>query len=220
MTEKKLQASVTGARIRMGRPKDQAKRQAILAAAVQLFTSTPYDMVTMEAVAAQAGVSKMTVYSHFEDKETLFEMIVTSVSDRMVAAFGASDRDDASLRERLVCIGIGFMSIILGPDVIGLSQMLPMALRSSQVLTERFHNAGPGRVKPLLIDMIASAAESGQLEVDDPLLAAQDLFSLWEGGLKPDHGCGGGGVVTPEAIDRHVRRGTDVFLRAYTPRAG
>ena len=211
---------MTVSRSRVGRPKDQAKRQAILTAAVQLFTSTPYDMVTMEAVATQAGVSKMTVYSHFEDKETLFEMIVTSVSDRMVAAFGASDRDDASLRERMVCIGIGFMSIILGPDVIGLSQMLPMALRSNQALTERFHAAGPGRVKPLLIAMIATAAESGQLEVDDPLLAAQDLFSQWEGGLKPDHGCGVVDLVSSEEIDRRVRRGTDVFLRAYTPKAG
>ncbi|MFL5280610.1 MAG: TetR/AcrR family transcriptional regulator, partial [Rhodopila sp.] len=64
--------------LRPGRPKDSAKHAAILAAAKQLFARQPFEQVTMEAVAAQAAVSKMTVYSHFRDKETLFEAIVTS----------------------------------------------------------------------------------------------------------------------------------------------
>ena len=62
--------------IRPGRPEDIAKREAIIKAAHALFASQPFDLVTMEAVAARAGVSKMTVYSHFRDKETLFETIV------------------------------------------------------------------------------------------------------------------------------------------------
>ena len=53
-----------------GRPKDPAKRLAILEAAKRLFMQNGYDGSSMDAIAAEAGVSKLTVYSHFTDKET------------------------------------------------------------------------------------------------------------------------------------------------------
>ena len=53
-----------------GRPKDPAKRAAILDAAEKLFLSQGFTGTSMDAVAKEAGVSKLTVYSHFSDKET------------------------------------------------------------------------------------------------------------------------------------------------------
>src|SRR3546814_6260904 len=41
------------------------KRAAIIAAATDLFTHSGYGAVSMDAIAAKAGVSKRTVYSHF-----------------------------------------------------------------------------------------------------------------------------------------------------------
>ncbi|AIL08763.1 TetR/AcrR family transcriptional regulator [Stenotrophomonas maltophilia] len=61
-----------------GRPKDLGKRAAILEAAKVLFIEQGYTGVSMDAIAAQAGVSKLTVYSHFGDKETLFSEAVQS----------------------------------------------------------------------------------------------------------------------------------------------
>ena len=55
-----------------GRPKDLGKRAAILEAAKSLFVDQGYNGVSMDSIAAQACVSKLTVYSHFGDKETLF----------------------------------------------------------------------------------------------------------------------------------------------------
>src|SRR6218665_183527 len=55
-----------------GRPKDPEKRAAILTAAKQLFPDLGFDGTSMDAIAAAAGVSKLTVYSHFNDKESLF----------------------------------------------------------------------------------------------------------------------------------------------------
>ena len=204
-------------RSRLGRPKDPAKHDAIVAAAVHLFSQHPFDVVTMEAVATQARVSKMTVYSHFSDKESLFETIVSSISDRMVAAFAAEGREGLSLRDRLQATGVAFLSILLRPDVMGLSQMLPTALRGRQALTLRFYDAGPGRVKAALAGLIDDAAKQGEIAIDDPILAAEDLFSLWEGGLRAENGCGLIGPITDAMIAQRVRRGTGVFLRAYAP---
>ena len=63
----------------LGRPKDMAKRQAILDAAKTLFLTKGYASTSMDAVASLAGVSKLTVYSHFTDKETLFSSGISTV---------------------------------------------------------------------------------------------------------------------------------------------
>lgn len=200
---------------RSGRPKDTVKREAIVTAARGLFASQPFDLVTMEAVAAQAGVSKMTVYSHFHDKETLFEMIVVATSDQMIAALTAPEPDDG-LRERLIAVGTAFLGVILGSDICKMSHTLPGALRANRHLADRFYAAGPGRVRAALAAMIAAAAQRGELCVDDADLAADDLVSLWEGSMPAKIAFGLSELSTPQEITRRALRGTEVFLRAYT----
>jgi TetR/AcrR family transcriptional regulator, mexJK operon transcriptional repressor len=199
---------------RSGRPKDNAKREAIITAARGLFASQPFDLVTMEAVAAQAGVSKMTVYSHFHDKETLFETIVIATSDQMTSALSDPAQHDG-LRDRLIAVGIGFLGVILGSDICKMSHTLPGALRANRALADRFYAAGPGRVRRALAAMIEAAAERGELSVDDPACAADDLVGLWEGSMPAKIAFGLAELSTPEEIRRRAVRGTDVFLRAY-----
>src|SRR5690348_17437726 len=65
-----------------GRPKDLEKRAAILEAAKRLFPQHGFEGTSMDAVAAEAGVSKLTVYSHFGGKEALFIETVRCKCDR------------------------------------------------------------------------------------------------------------------------------------------
>lgn len=202
---------------RIGRPKDSAKREAILAAARSLFASQPFDLVSMEAVAAQAGVSKMTVYSHFRDKETLFETIVSSTASDMIAALSTPDHD-AELRDRLIAVGFSFLSVILGSDICRMAHTLPGALRANRELAVRFYAAGPGRVRGALASMIDAAVERDELVVDDLAKAADDLVSLWEGSVPAKIAFGLAELSTPDEIRKRAQRGTDVFLRAYRAR--
>jgi len=202
---------------RPGRPKDSVKRAAILAAAEDLFAREAFETVTMEAVAAQAGVSKMTVYSHFTDKETLFETIVTSVSDEMMRAFPAPKHSNEQLDERLTRIGATFLTILLGPKVASMSRNLP-ALRDNKALAQRFYKAGPGRMKAALSKILAEAATDGALELDSAEWAAEDLLSLWEGGLQGLCAFGLAAPATADEIAHRAHRGTRVFLRAYAAR--
>jgi TetR/AcrR family transcriptional repressor of mexJK operon len=184
-------------------------------AAHRLFTSETFDVVTMEAVAALAGVSKMTVYSHFHDKETLFETIVANTADQMFGTLSGPDSSDEGLRERLVAVGTAFLELVLGPDVCRMAHTLPGTLRANPGLAVRFYAAGPGRVRGTLAQIIAAAAERGELEVDDAALAADDLVSLWEGGIPTKIAYGLVDVIAAEEVGRRARRGTEVFLRAY-----
>ena len=197
---------------RIGRPKDSAKRAAILDAATNLFTRQPYDMVKMEDVAALAGVSKMTVYSNFRDKESLFETIIGTISDGMIETLDGPDPGPGDIGDRLVAVGSTFLRLMLGPRIAGLCHSLPGALRSNRALGPRFYNAGPGRGRAALAAMIAVAPD---LEIDDAAQAADDLMSLWESGLCAKIAFGVAEALSEEEIQRRVRRGTDIFLKAY-----
>src|SRR5215510_5181709 len=52
------------------------KFEAILEAAGQLFREHGYGAVSMDQIAREAGVSKATVYAHFESKDRLFASMV------------------------------------------------------------------------------------------------------------------------------------------------
>nr|MBP9183997.1 helix-turn-helix transcriptional regulator [Fuscovulum sp.] len=47
------------------------RERAILDAALKVFAATGYSGATMDAVAAEAGVTKPTLYSYFPSKESL-----------------------------------------------------------------------------------------------------------------------------------------------------
>jgi len=61
-----------------GRPKDVTKRNDILLAASDLFLQRGFHGTSMDALAEAAGVSKATVYSHFTDKNVLYQALIQS----------------------------------------------------------------------------------------------------------------------------------------------
>lgn len=66
---------------RIGRPlvmPTEERKKEIHSAAEQLFGERGYEKVTMAEIAAQAGMSKKTLYVHFADKEALLKSLVAS----------------------------------------------------------------------------------------------------------------------------------------------
>jgi TetR/AcrR family transcriptional regulator, mexJK operon transcriptional repressor len=205
---------------RLGRPKDPGKRAAIIAAAEILFMQHGYDEVTMDAVAAAASVSKMTVYGHFHDKAALFAATVRVCADRMTKgleglAEGHGARD---LEQGLVAFGTALMELLLSPRMAVMSHVLIGTLMKNPALAAAFHEAGPGHTRSVLARAIAAAAARGELVVDSAQDAADDLLSLWQGELPKRLALGLEPPMTPERIAARVRRGTAVFLRAYAAR--
>jgi AcrR family transcriptional regulator len=56
----------------MGRTTTRPTSERILAAATDLFSGSAYSAVSVDDIARQAGLTKMTVYQHFKSKEQLF----------------------------------------------------------------------------------------------------------------------------------------------------
>src|SRR5882757_1318199 len=75
----------------------QRKHAAIAAAALVLFARDGYERTSVDAIAAEAGVSKRTVYSHYGDKENLFLLVLRETYDGMRKRVG--DIVDRNLRD-------------------------------------------------------------------------------------------------------------------------
>ena len=68
------------------------KAAAILAGAMQEFLAHGYAATSMDRVAAAAGVSKATVYNHFQDKEGLFTALIRQLAqEKFQAVFTPQD---------------------------------------------------------------------------------------------------------------------------------
>lgn len=72
-------------RARNAEAKDE-RRSDILRAALALFAETPYDKVTMAALARRTGLAKGTVYLYFDTKEAVFLALLIDQLDDWFAA--------------------------------------------------------------------------------------------------------------------------------------
>jgi AcrR family transcriptional regulator len=82
-----------------------ARRQAILAAALDEFSDRGFAATRLDDVAKRAGVAKGTIYLYFRDKESLFQDLVRDMLAPMVGiieALGQADLPMKALSERIV----------------------------------------------------------------------------------------------------------------------
>jgi AcrR family transcriptional regulator len=78
-----------------GRPRSSHADAAIIDAVLELLAAgTTVEALTMEAVAAKAGVGKATIYRRFADKDELVFAAVEAVKPRPPEPAGRSVRDD------------------------------------------------------------------------------------------------------------------------------
>lgn len=84
--------SVEGARA--GRPRDPEVDRRIRDAALQLLAEGGYEALTIEAVAAAAGVGKASVYRRWAGKEELVVEAVASLTEQPAPVVGTGVRDE------------------------------------------------------------------------------------------------------------------------------
>ncbi|AMS14074.1 TetR family transcriptional regulator [Pseudomonas chlororaphis] len=200
-----------------GRPKDLAKRQAILEAAKTLFLSNGYANTSMDAVATEAGVSKLTVYSHFNDKETLFSAAVAAKCEEQLPTLIFELPAGMPIESVLLNIGRGFHLLINSEESLNLHRLI-MALGSQDPkLSQIFFEAGPQRMVQGMERLLTRIDQSGALRIDKPRNAAEHFFCLLKGtaNFRLLYGCGE--PLSDEAAEEHVREVVGLFMRAYRP---
>src|ERR1035437_4617735 len=103
----------------------EARPQELLAAALDLFVERGYAATRLDDVAAQAGVSKGTLYLYFTNKEELFKAVVReSVLPVLGEAEETIDRYEGSSETLLREIMLGWWQRIGNTKVAGISKLM------------------------------------------------------------------------------------------------
>ncbi|MCG8910187.1 MULTISPECIES: TetR/AcrR family transcriptional regulator [unclassified Pseudomonas] len=200
-----------------GRPKDPAKRKAILEAAKELFVRYGYDGSSMEAIAAEAGVSKLTVYSHFTDKETLFVEAVQAKCAENLPELFAEPPADAPLESLLLTLARGFNQLINSPEAIALSRLMVAQGAGNPHLSQLFFEAGPQRVLDQMERLLEQARQQGKLTMDSPRRAAEHFLMLVQGCVHFRLLIGCEAPPTEAEAEAHVQEVVALFLKAFRP---
>ena len=200
-----------------GRPKDMEKRAAILDAASSLFPSRGYDGVSMEAIAQTAGVSKLTLYSHFADKESLFGAAVTECCAQLLPHRLFEPGTDLPVEEALFQIGRAFLDLLMDERAVSLHRVMVSQAGQDRRLTEIFFDVGPRRTLLEMETFLRQADAAGSLRVPDPGRAAEHFFCLLKGLRHMRVLVGLCDVPTASERDAHVADVVQVFGRAFAP---
>ncbi len=199
-----------------GRPKDLGKRAAILETAKRMFIAHGFDGASMDQIAAEAGVSKLTVYSHFGDKETLFAAAVRAYCEQQLPDSLFAAADAAPLRAGLLQVARAFFAMVCAPEAVAGHRMLCTPQLADSPLPRVFWDAGPQRVQDAFALLLRHHVASGELEIADIPRAAAQFFALLKGEPHAQLVFGCAAALGTQAAEAHLTASVEMFLRAYS----
>jgi AcrR family transcriptional regulator len=157
---------------RGGRPRDPSRDGVIRAAILRLLADVGYGSLTMDAVAAQAGVGKATIYRRWRTKE---DLVVDTIAE--LHHLDSAPPDTGSLEGDLRALLHSLVAVVVGP--LGAATLsLLSAVPHQPALAEAFR-AGPiGAWRAAFDDVWARAEQRGEVRGDAGALTAEATSAL------------------------------------------
>jgi len=190
-----------------GRPRDVRRDEAILKAAREILLADDYQSLTIEAVAARAGVGRPTIYRRWPSKPA-----------RVVAALVESSRlaipevDTGSLRGDLLAVQRHQIVLMNAPMTRRVTAGLIADLATDPELAERYITEYLVPRRDAIWKVLVRGVERGEL---DPAVDLAFVYDLLIGPLFMR------AVVWGQALSRDAAEATtDVVLAAFATRRG
>jgi AcrR family transcriptional regulator len=194
----------------------EAKRQAILDTAYQLFLEQGFEKTSMSEITVQVGGSKATLYNHFTSKEELFVECMTAAIDQYVAGSLASldlSRDD--MEAVLQHFGENFLQFSCSKEMIAVRRL--MISEAARLEVGMLFLKKISALRERVADYLKANMESGKLRKEDPGIAANHLRGLLESEVLEPLLLGVTDTIPEEEKRGAAHRAIDAFLRAYAP---
>lgn len=204
-----------------GRPKDMEKRAAILDAAKALFIRNAFAGTSMDAIAAEAGVSKLTVYSHFGDKDNLFREVIRARIQDLLPEETYSFDPASDIGDILTRIALIHARLDCDPENVGTFRAILSDCRQGNPRYGKLMwEEGPMRSRALMERLLQQAVDAGKLQIDDISRASMQFISLIKGDMmmRRMFGCADCAQAYAKEVEENARAGVIMFVRAYAPR--
>ncbi len=196
-----------------GRPPDPKKREAILEAARRQFLALGYD-ASLEAVAADAQVSRQTIYNLYGGKDELFVAVLANRAEQLTAPL-ATASDAVGPNAVLTELGRRFGDAILSPESVQFQRAVIACAQRFPKLAKSFYEAGPAKTMLRLASYLEAETKRGRLAVSDPLLAAEHFMGMLKGNLHTRLMFCEDVMITPDEVERRIDYCVASFLKAH-----
>jgi TetR/AcrR family transcriptional regulator, mexJK operon transcriptional repressor len=161
--------------------RSQRKHGDIMRAATAAFIAKGYEGASMDEIAANAGVSKQTLYKHFADKDRLFEEIVLATAggvDRIVVLAGAPLAESNDVAGDLKALARAMLSTLMDEELLKLRRLVISSAGRAPKLGRAWYEQGFERVLTTLAGAFKRLSERGLLAPHDPLVAANHFVGM------------------------------------------
>ncbi|GAA2817288.1 TetR/AcrR family transcriptional regulator [Kitasatospora sp. CM 4170] len=196
------------------------KRQAITRAASTVFGREGYTRASVDAIAAEAGVSKRTIYNHFGDKEKLFLSVALETADELTEVIaGLADRHlhkIVDLEADLTAFAVDrARAVLTAGDHYALGRTIRAeAANIPPDVLRAWLDAGPLASQRDLAAHFGRLADQGLLNIEDAALAATQFTLLTFSGAA-DATFFGAVPIAEEDLRSGITAGIKAFLRLY-----
>jgi AcrR family transcriptional regulator len=164
-----------------------ARREAILAAALDEFAERGFEGARLDDVARRAGIAKGTIYLYFADKETLFQELIRSALGPVVSIIEAAHSVDLPLRAVCDRLATAFTREVLGTRRKDIVRLMLSEGRRFPKIAKFYYEEVPKRAFAAVRALVRKGIARGEI-VDDTLekypqlLIAPGLVAVvWDG---------------------------------------
>lgn len=196
----------------------EEKRISIVETAADVFVREGYAGANIDLIAAQAGVSRQTIYNHHGDKQALFIAVVRELAERTNAGYfetiSTFPDHPGDLQADLAAFAVRLnRNCICNRDGMFLRKLVQAEGERYPDLFAGWRDQGPARSWAALAARFARLAHSGHLAVDDPDLAARQFLALINADLHMSMIFGA--IPDDEALKVSATNAVRTFLRAF-----
>ncbi|APP74746.1 TetR/AcrR family transcriptional regulator [Xanthomonas vesicatoria] len=202
------------------RVRTEAKRDAIIEAASEVFLEMGFEGASMSQIAARVGGSKRTLYGYFPSKEELFVAVATAMADSYIEPLiVALESTDAPVEQALHTFGRDILTFLCAPTSITIWQTIIGVSGRSEV-GALFYNSGPEEGMRRVAEYLSRQMEQGVLRRADPIDASRQFGGLLQADTMMPCLFGALKDPSPEYLHGAVQRAVELFLAAYALDAG
>jgi len=194
------------------RPASQRKIVDILAAARTEFFANGFSATSIEAIAARACVSKVTVYSWFKNKENLFGEVVKTECSQMRKYFVVENLEGTRLRDILISAAHGMLNFLMRDEMVRFERVLAAEVNRDPKIGEYFLDNGPRMLLGDLTNLLNAAIERGEIRSENVTESAEMFAGLIMGRMDLFLRYGHKVMMTEEDKKKRVNRAVDAWL--------